>query len=442
MVESSKIKGPSGFLQLGAHLLVVDYGKVYHQDGSQIGFLFEDGLLEGTAEPLGKWDGLKSIEELNGAIFRGIDSYGLQLELPGPDRGPIGGLMYNFTISDPQSGSSNPADMGSTGGLRYNSKKDFFVLFGRIATPDHKLVGRMTDDGTLYFRDERFPETLRKMDENSQLSTLFQGTKSNGQAWRHEFQRQLYKPDKIYWENEINRYFEDMDRINAQQKKYIYDTMKFYADSGLLHMVRKSEGGAALGNVRHGASGVTQVRSGKVNLDRDEFEREVQFFKKFGALMAVPSQCKPYVEVRINLVVAHEYGHQLEFCLTQATQDRINEIYQKRLHACNRLHPLPEEAGTVSELIQPHQFEERIFVSGYARSTVHEFWAECVAAFAIKESRDVLKQIDSEIYDLLMEVVLKPERVVSTLEGKRENILALQTSLRVGGILTEDVFRE
>ena len=415
MVDSSTIKGPSGFLQLGASLLVVDYGKIYHPEGNQIGFLFEDGLIEGRDEPLGRWDGLKTIEEISGAIFRGIDSYGLQLELPGAERGPIGGM-------------------------KYNNARDFFVLFGRVATPEHKLVGRMSDDGTLYFRDERFPELMRRMDENSQLATFFQGTRSNGQAWKFEFQRMLHKPDMSYWENEVVRYFEDIDRINAPQKKYVFETMKIFAQSGLLHVVRRSEGTAGLGNVKHGASGVTGVRTGKVTLDREEFEREVQFFKKFGALMAVPSRCKPLIEVRINMVVAHEYGHQLEFCLTQAMQELIDDIYERRLIACDRLHPVPEEAGTLSELIEPSQVDERVFVSGYARSSRHEYFAESVAAFAVKESRDALRKIDPEMYVILHDVMLKPEKEMSTLEGKRDNILNLQTSLRAGGELTEDLF--
>jgi hypothetical protein len=416
MVETATIKGPSGFLQVGANLFVVDYGKVYNQAGGQIGFLFEDGLIQGNDEPLGRWEGLKTIEELRAASFRGIDSYGLQLELPGSDRGPIGALKYN--------------------------KKDFFVLFGRIATPEHKLIGHMTDDGVLFFRDPRFPEIMRRMDEHSQLATFFQGTKSNNQAWRFEFQRQLHKPDKSYWENETVRYFEDIDRINSAQKKYVFDTMKLYSVSGLMHVVRKSEGTAALGNVKHGASGVTGVRTGKVTLDRDEFEREVQFYKRFGALMAVPSRCKPLIEVRINMVVAHEFGHQLEFCLTQSMQDRVEEIYQKRLHACDRLHPVPEDAGTYSELIEPSQVEERVFVSGYARSSKNEYFAECVAAFATKESRDALQKIDPELYEILRDLILYPERVMSTMEGKRDNILNLQTSLRVGGEFTEDLFNQ
>ena len=298
----------------------------------------------------------------------------------------------------------------------------------------------MSDDGTLYFRDQRFPDVFRKMDDYSQLSTFFQGTKSNGQAWKHEFQRSLHKADKSYCENEVIRYFSDYDRVNGQQKKYVVDTMKLFANSGLLQLVRKSEGTAGLGNVKHGASGVTGVRTGNVTLDREEFEREVNFYKKFGALMAIPARVKPLIEVRINLVVAHEYGHQLEFCLAHAVQQRIQDCYQQRVQQSARLHPLPEEAETLSELVQPHAIEERVFVSGYARTSWHEYWAECVAAFAVKESRDTLKQRDPEVHQLLLDVVQRPETVLSPM--LQENILNLQTSLRVGGELRDDLLKQ
>lgn len=410
----TKAAGPVGQINLAGSWLMVADGKVYGPNGNEIGFFFEDGLIQGLEAPLGPWDGLKVIEELPGAVFQGIDSFQQPIVLPSPDKGPIGGLKYN--------------------------NQDMLVLFGRIATADHRVVGRMSDDGTLYFRDPRFPDTFRKMDDYSQLSTFFQGTKSNGQPWKHEYQRSLHKQDKSYGENEIIRYFSDFDRVNGQQKKYVVDTMRLFALSGLLQLVRKSEGTAGLGNVKHGASGVTGVRTGNVTLDREEFEREVNFYKKFGALMAIPARIKPLIEVRINLVVAHEYGHQLEFCLAAAVQARIQECYQKRISVSARQHPLPEEAETLSELIQPHQIEERVFVSGYARTSWHEYWAECVAAFAVKESRDTLKMRDPEVHDLLMDVVLRPETVLSPM--LQENILNLQTSLRVGGELRDDLLKQ
>src|SRR5579883_310424 len=107
-VEPAKTAGPSGFIQFGNFMFVVDYGKIIRETGEQIGTLWEDGLIQGTGAPFGPWNDLKTIEELGGAIFQGIDSRGLQLVLPGPERGPIGGLKYN--------------------------NQDFLVLFGRIAT--------------------------------------------------------------------------------------------------------------------------------------------------------------------------------------------------------------------------------------------------------------------------------------------------------------------
>lgn len=416
MTAMTKTSGPTGFLQLGsAHFLSVLDGKVIHpSDDGEIGFLFDDGLLMGLREPLGVWDGLKTIEELPGAAFQGIDALKVPMQLPGPERGPIGGLKYNG--------------------------RELMVLFGRIATLDHKLIGRMSDDGTLYFRDPRFPDTYRKMDETCQLATVFQGTKSNGQAWKQEFQRSLHLPDKSYWENEVMRYFVDYDRINQAQRKYVLDTMKLFALSGLLQLVRKSEGTAGLGNVKHGAAGVTGVRTGNVTLFKDDFEKEVNFYKRFGALMVIPfTRLKPFVEVRINLVVAHEYGHQLEFCLAQASQQRIQDIYEERLQKAAKLHPIPDEAGTVSEIVEPHEIEKRTFVSGYARSSWHEYWAECVAAFAVRESRDELRNRDPQIYELLCDVVLQPEKVLSP--RLQESMLSLQTSLRAGGELPDEILK-
>jgi len=49
----------------------------------------------------------------------------------------------------------------------------------------------------------------------------------------------------------------------------------------------------------------------------------------------------------------------------------------------------------------PQHIYDRVFISGYARVSVHEYWAESAAAFAVKESRDILKKIDPEIHELL-----------------------------------------
>ena len=101
------------------------------------------------------------------------------------------------------------------------------------------------------------------------------------------------------------------------------DSLGIWAKSGLLQVVRKSEGNCAMGNVKHGAAGVTRVRTGMVDLDAAEFDRDIDLFKRFGALASVSSPFPPHVEVRVNLVVSHEFGHQLQFCLSQASRTAL-----------------------------------------------------------------------------------------------------------------------
>lgn len=409
-VEAPAVQGPSGFIEVGGQMLVVDYGKVYH-DGSAVGFLFEDGFLKGTSGPLGNADGFRTIDEIAGCVFRGIDTSGLELELPGAGGGPNGTLTYNDVV------------------LKVNN--------GRLSTQDHKLVGEFTDEGDLYVRDTLRKAARRKMDENTQLTTVFKGTKSNGQAWEHDFNRPLYKQDRKYSENEVVRYFENFDGLTVAQKKFVQESLKVWSSSGLLQVVRKSEGTAALGNVKHGASGVTGVRTGYVTLDREEFEKEITLSKRFGALAVVATRFRPHVEVRLNQVVSHEYGHQLEFILSQATQDKITRLYDKHFSKCEKAHAMPSGYEGVSELLTPQQVSQRCFISGYARTSMHEYWAECTAAFSIKESRDLLGKLDPTMYELLHDLVFQPDKMLRPVFV--DTIVDLQASLRVGGELTDDL---
>ncbi len=408
--DQSKSTGPSGFIELNGQMLLVDFGKVF-LDGTPVGFLYEDGLLQASAGPLAKSHGMKPIDEVPGCRFRGIDTKGTALELPGPIPGPTGTLSYNNVPLN--------------------------VVCGRIANSDHRLLGFYDDEGNMILRDERKPGEDIRLDEHSQLVSIFKGKSSHGLPWHHEFVRPLYRKDKPYSENEIIRYFQDYDALSGSQKKYVLDCLRLWSCSGLLQIVRKSEGNAALGNVKHGAAGVTGVRTGMATLDREEFEKEIVLFKKFGAVFTGPSPLRSHLEVRINLVVTHEFGHQLEFILSNAAQKRIVELYEKRLALANKLHPLPKGYEGASELVTPQQVEKRVFISGYSRASEHEYWAEAVAAFAVKESRQLLKQIDPELYDLLRTVVMEPESVIRPVFV--DTILALQASLRIGGEITDDL---
>ena len=75
--------GPSGFISYEDATYVVDFGRILGLDGAQIGFLYEDGHVKCDGEPLGRKQKLVPIDEFEGMVFRGIDSGGFELELPG-----------------------------------------------------------------------------------------------------------------------------------------------------------------------------------------------------------------------------------------------------------------------------------------------------------------------------------------------------------------------
>lgn len=411
-VESKMADGPSGFLSLANDTLVVDYGRILTLDGTVVGYLFEDGYLADTSGPLGSSDRLRAIEEIGDCAFRGIDSHGLELELPGPDFGPWGSLTYNNVA--------------------------YHVANGRICTREHGLAGFINDEGLVSVRDHVRKEKRRLLEEfpqsgPTQLNSFFQGKKSDGKSWNFEFNRPMYRRDKTYGENEIIRYFQDYDRVSVQQKKYVLESMALWSSSGLLQIVRKTEGNAGLStNVKHGAAGITQVKSAMVHLEKQEFEREVVHYKEHGAVAAMMMRIYPYVEVRVNLVVSHEFGHQLEFVLSQKTQDKIEELYERRARYCNRAHPSPSGYEGLSEILRPEQVEkDRCFISGYAKHSWHEYWAECVAAFSVPQGRAELRRVDPAIVELLTDVIYQPENVLRP--NLHDTILALQASLRMGG---------
>src|SRR5580700_5398046 len=105
-----EVQGPTGFLELGGNVLVVDYGNVF-MDGTAVGYLYEDGYLKNPgsqSEDMVQW---RLIDEVDGCVFRGIDSSGIELTLPTSEHG------------------------GPTGNLEFNNLK-FTVINGRITTED------------------------------------------------------------------------------------------------------------------------------------------------------------------------------------------------------------------------------------------------------------------------------------------------------------------
>jgi len=68
---------------------------------------------------------------------------------------------------------------------------------------------------------------------------------------------------------------------------------------------------------------------------------------------------------------------------------------------------------------------------------MHEYWAECVAAFSVKGSREILRQFDPEMHELLARLVVKPQSMLRIV--LHETIAALQASLKLGGEYKDDL---
>jgi hypothetical protein len=134
--------------------------------------------------------------------------------------------------------------------------------------------------------------------------------------------------------------------------------------------------------------------------------------------------------------MVHEFGHQVDFVLTAAVQEQVFELYERRKRGCDKLHPLPDRDNQ-TELLMPQQLEQRHFISGYAKSSAHEYWAECLAAFSLKETRGYLKELDPVMYGIMLNLVKEPTQVFSRV--LHETLLALQASLRFGGEFSEEL---
>jgi hypothetical protein len=118
----------------------------------------------------------------------------------------------------------------------------------------------------------------------------------------------------------------------------------------------------------------------------------------------------------------------------------ITELYEKHKAKSARHYPLPNGYEGYAEVLTPQQVHQRVFISGYARTSMHEYWAECVAAFSVRDSRKMLKELDPAAYAILREVVTNPAKMIRPVF--REQIMDLQTSLRIGGEYTEELLAE
>ena len=81
--------------------------------------------------------------------------------------------------------------------------------------------------------------------------------------------------------------------------------------------------------------------------------------------------------------------------------------------------------------MKQHEVSKRLFISGYARFSSHEYFAESVAAFSIEESRRYLKEHDPRLYQIIESLFYEPEKVIRPV--LKDQLHSLQASLRMGG---------
>jgi hypothetical protein len=237
-------------------------------------------------------------------------------------------------------------------------------------------------------------------------------------------------------DNIIADYFEGFESLSATQQNYVVESLNVWKASGLLQVVMEGKVKMFFGKLKEGSSACVNVDTGNAVLSADEFEREVKFFQRFGVLMAVPTRVPGFIEVRLNAVVSHSFAHQLQFVLSKRTQERILELYRIRLDNCNRLHPAPEGSTLTSEVFAQAQFADSVFVAGYARTSPHEYFAEAVSAFSFKDGRDRLKEVDRDIYQLLVDLIYQPEGML--IPDREKSLLEIRAQIKAGGGLPRD----
>ena len=199
----------------------------------------------------------------------------------------------------------------------------------------------------------------------------------------------------------ISKYFEGFSELNSDAQKYLEATLSFFDKCGFVGLLIKYGKHARLDDLGERLS--IQENDYSV-FDRNQFEREIAFFQKFGAFMAVPNKKAPLIEVRLNLVVAHEMAHQIQMLVEEKWLDQFVNMYNERHQTC-------EHTVGVPELIMPYELEKRHFVTAYARLSPWEFFAESFCCFAVRDAHIKLRSIDFEVYEHLCELFHSPEKM-------------------------------
>ncbi|HEY9792642.1 MAG TPA: hypothetical protein V6D22_19735 [Candidatus Obscuribacterales bacterium] len=212
---------------------------------------------------------------------------------------------------------------------------------------------------------------------------------------------------------ELSNYFQGFDQLPPEQQNYIAESLALWVAAGYIDVLINNKMSAKVGRVNHGGS-LADRDNRCVTLCGEELQTELMLFQKFGPLAKIPSRTKGFVEARLNLVAAHEMAHQIYTLLSPDTRAQIDAMHRNRVQRCDQIHPLPDGYDGNAELVTEVQLIERVFLSGYSRSSPEEYFAESLAAFSIKSSREKLKAIDAEIFELMHRLVFEANEMLDS----------------------------
>jgi hypothetical protein len=122
------------------------------------------------------------------------------------------------------------------------------------------------------------------------------------------------------------------------------------------------------------------------------------------------------LEVRFNVELTRLFAGQLLLLVSEEFLTDLETRFRNRLLQCST-----DITVNMSELVDEKNINTRSFITGRARRSAHEYWAESVAAFSLKKSREELQWLDCDMHACILDFVRHPE---SYLSPERKLLLA------------------
>ncbi len=220
----------------------------------------------------------------------------------------------------------------------------------------------------------------------------------------------------------LTKYFLDYPDLSANQRQYVADSLRLWYLSGLLKTVYKTQGGADFDTLAAGTTVACSIRTGNTHLDHASFEREVQSYERHGPVSSGADSNSNLYDSHFNLSLVLGLGFQIEFCLSEETRETVRALYEARPTPRKQQH----NSGETSD-VQKRSLGNLSFGPGMHDDSYHHYWAESLAAFSFKQTRDQLLKSDPKIYAILSDLVMHPESIINS--KLREDVLANRKEL-------------